>query len=78
MTYSATVRVRDARGEVYRSTIRHDRPDDAAAGPGRYARRVYVPTRLVLWLLLTGRFRDLAAPGSWLLSFSERAARVEA
>ena len=73
--YSATVRLRDSRGEVFRSVVRHDRPDDADAGPGRYARRVYVPTRVGLWLLVTGRFRDLAAPGGWLLSFAERGAR---
>jgi hypothetical protein len=72
--YSATVRVRDSRGEVFRSTVRHDRPDDADAGPGRYARRVYVPTRVGLWFLVTGRFRDLATPGRWLLSFSEHGA----
>jgi glycosyltransferase involved in cell wall biosynthesis len=76
--YSATVRVRDSRGEVFRSTVRHDRPDDADAGPGRYARRVYVPTRVGLWFLVTGRFRDLATPGGWLLSFVERAARRNA
>jgi hypothetical protein len=72
--YSATVRLRDSRGEVYRSAVRHDRPDDAAPGPGRYARRVYVPTRVGLWLLVTGRFRDVAEPGRWLLSFSEHGA----
>jgi glycosyltransferase involved in cell wall biosynthesis len=68
-----TVRLGNGRGELYRSRIRHDRPDDGEAGPGRHARRVYVPTRLVLRLLLTGRFRDLTDPRSWSLSFGEGA-----
>lgn len=75
--YSATVRLRDSRGEVYRSAVRHDRLDDADAGPGHYARRVYLPTRAGLWLLLTGRFGDLTAPGRWRLSFAERGGPVE-
>lgn len=34
---------------------------------GQYLMRMYLPTRIALWMLLTGRFGDLKAPCHWWL-----------
>ena len=40
--------------------------------PGQYAMQVYLPTRMALWSLLTGRFGDLSASCHWWLVIADR------
>src|SRR5437870_1234414 len=47
-------------------------PDDIPAEPGHYVKRVYLPTRVALWSLVTGLFGDLRASCHWTLVFVER------
>ena len=47
--------------------------DDVLAGSGHYLVRIYVPTRVALWLLVNGLFGDLRNPCNWTLMFIERA-----
>jgi hypothetical protein len=42
------------------------------APPGHYVLRGYVPTRLALWLLVTGHFQQLRYPCNWMLAVRER------
>jgi len=42
------------------------------AESGHYMKRVYIPTRIALWLLLTGRFGDLKMPCHWWLVITDR------
>jgi hypothetical protein len=46
--------------------------DTTLATPGHYLRRVFVPTRMALWFLLTGRFGELRTPCQWELVFADR------
>jgi len=48
-------------------------PDRLLAEPGHYVKRGYVPTRVALWFLFTGRFGDLRDPCNWALVFIEGA-----
>ena len=47
--------------------------EGVVAEPGHYLKRVYVPTRVALWFLLTGQFGDLRVPCNWALVFVEKA-----
>ena len=42
------------------------------ANPGQYIQHVYIPTRIAIWLLLTGRFGDLKMPCHWRLVIADR------
>ena len=42
------------------------------ADPGHYIKRMYLPTRTALLLLMTGRFGDLRTPCHWWLVIAER------
>ena len=46
--------------------------DATLAAPGHYLRRVFVPTRVALWFLITGRFGELRTPCQWELVFADR------
>ncbi|HEY5564524.1 MAG TPA: hypothetical protein VIL33_02970 [Rhodothermia bacterium] len=39
--------------------------------PGHYPKRVYLPTRTALRLLVTGHFRDLQAACNWTLEIAD-------
>lgn len=41
------------------------------AEAGHYIKRVYIPTRLATWFLLTGRFGDLKMPCHWRLVITD-------
>jgi hypothetical protein len=72
--YIETVNVRGLGNEVLRRGKRQrQRIDDVAAGPGSYVARAYVPTRVAVWLLLTGRFGDLRSTCNWTLVFTDTA-----
>lgn len=47
--------------------------DDVVVEPGYYLVRGYIPTRVALWFLFTGQFRDLRTPCNWTLEFVKRA-----
>jgi len=44
--------------------------------PGYYVKRIYMPTRVALKFLVSGRFRDLRAPCNWTLDVSTRTTRM--
>jgi hypothetical protein len=68
--YSETVTVHNFRREFVRKRIRKlHRIDDVTAPPGAYVRRAYVPTRVALWFLVTGRLGDLRTACRWTLVF---------
>jgi hypothetical protein len=46
--------------------------DGRRAEPGHYIMRVNLPTRIVLWFLLAGRFGDLKMPCHWWLIIEDR------
>ena len=46
--------------------------DGVFAEPGSYLLSRYIPTRVALWYLVTGRFGDLRRPCNWRLAFMER------
>lgn len=74
--YVATLAVHDFQARLIRN-LRRDRAyvDPSLARPGHYLERAYVPTRVAVRFLLTGRFGDLRAPCQWQLVFYERDAR---
>lgn len=41
---------------------------DERVDPGHYLMRVYFPTRMTLWFLITGRFGDLKSSCHWWLT----------
>lgn len=47
--------------------------DEISGKPGYYSMRGYIPTRVALRVLFTGRFGDLRAPCNWALEFVKRA-----
>ena len=47
--------------------------DNGRAEPGHYIKRVYLPTRIALWFIVTGRFGDLKMPCHWWLVIADRA-----
>ena len=74
--YVATLAVDDFRARL----IRNQRPekaygDPSLAQPGHYLERAYVPTRVAMRFLLTGRFGNLRTPCQWRLVFYERDTR---
>jgi hypothetical protein len=75
--YDETLRVADYEEPFQRTRFpRPRRIDDVSASPGHYVRRSYVPTRIALWFLITGRFGDLRRACNWTLAFSARAPRA--
>jgi hypothetical protein len=69
--YTATVAIEDFESPVRRRLPEKSYVDATLARPGHYLRRVYVPTRVALWFLLTGRFGDLRTPCHWELVFAD-------
>lgn len=45
---------------------------DERVDTAHYRMRVYFPTRMALWFLLTGRFGDLTMPCHWWLAIQDR------
>jgi len=45
---------------------------DIVIEEGRYAKQMYIPTRVALWALVTGQFGDLRTPCNWTLEFVKR------
>jgi hypothetical protein len=71
--FHESLRVRGYEEEFER--IRFPRPaqvDDVLASPGYYVKRTYVPTRVAMWFLFTGRFGDLRTACNWTLVFTPR------
>jgi hypothetical protein len=71
--YSATLAVHDFSEPVIRN-LKRDKPyvDPALSTPGHYLERAYVPTRVALRFLVSGRFGDLRTACEWQLAFRER------
>jgi hypothetical protein len=71
--YSATLAVRDFSAPLIRN-LKRDKPyvDPTLSRPGHYLERAYVPTRVALRFLVSGRFGDLRTPCEWQLAFHER------
>jgi hypothetical protein len=47
--------------------------DNVVAEVGHYLMPVHIPTRVALWLMVTGAFDRLRAPQNWTIAFVERA-----
>lgn len=45
---------------------------DGRVDPGLYAMQLYLPTRMAIWLLFTGRFGDLNAACHWWIVIADR------
>jgi hypothetical protein len=71
--YSATLAVHDFHAPLIRN-LKRDRPyvDPTLSRPGHYLERAYVPTRVALRFLVSGRFGDLRTPCEWQLAFHDR------
>jgi len=71
--FSATLAVQDFRAPLIRN-LKKDKPyvDPTLSRPGHYLERAYVPTRVALRFLVSGRFGDLRTPCEWQLAFRER------
>lgn len=73
--YAARLAVPGFEFGIIRNLIRKQAYVDAAlARPGHYLERAYVPTRVALRLLFTGRFGDLRTACHWQLRFYDPAA----
>jgi hypothetical protein len=73
-TYSGTISVESLIGEFIPDSQPQDQQvEDVVAEPGYYLVRGYVPSRIALWFLFTGRFGDLRVPCHWTLGFVHRA-----
>jgi len=72
-TYSGTLTVQSFTSEFLPdSQPQTQRIDDVVAEPGYYLVRGYVPTRIALWFLMTGRFSQLRSPCDWTLELIQR------
>jgi len=72
-TYSGTISVESFVSEfIPDSQPRVQQVEDMVAEPGYYLVRGYIPTRIVLWFLLSGQFGDLRTPCNWTLEFVKR------
>jgi hypothetical protein len=71
--YSAILAVHDFQAPLIRN-LKRDRPyvDPTLSRPGHYLERAYVPTRVALRFLVSGRFGDLRTPCEWQLAFHDR------
>jgi hypothetical protein len=71
--YVATLAVHDFQSRLIRN-LRPEKAyvDPSLARPGHYLERAYVPTRVAVRFLLTGRFGDLRARCQWQLVFYEK------
>jgi len=69
--YTATLMI-DGLTEEFPETSPEGRIYSDRAEPGHYIKRVYLPTRIAVWLLLTGRFGDLKMPCHWWLVITDR------
>lgn len=70
--YSTALAVRGFEAPIVRKRIPEKGYVDAGlARPGHYLKRVYVPTRVAAWFLLTGHFGDLRTPCHWQLVFAD-------
>ena len=74
--YVATLAVHDFQSRLIRN-LRRDKAyvDPSLAQPGHYLERAYVPTRVAVRFLLTGRFDDLRTPCQWQLVFYDKSIR---
>ena len=72
-SYSGTISVGSFIGEfIPDSQHQVQQIDDVVAEPGYYLVRGYLPTRVALWLLLSGQFGDLRTSCNWRLEFVKR------
>jgi hypothetical protein len=71
--YAVTLAVRDFSEPVIRN-LKRDQPyvDPALSTPGHYLERAYVPTRVALRFLVSGRFGDLRTACQWQLAYHEQ------
>ena len=68
--YSAILAIDDFEAPIIRNlNPKKSYVDRTLAVPGHYLERAYVPTRVAIWFLLTGRFGDLRSPCHWRLAF---------
>jgi len=67
---SARLKVLGAEEPAYLNRDASRIGDRVAVSPGEFAIHTYVPTRIALWSLLTGRFGDLRLPCNWILAVS--------
>ncbi len=73
MKYSETISVQDFALTLIRTEAPQNQHVDGVVPPrGHYVHRAYLPTRVALWFLFTGRFGDLGQACNWTLRFTER------
>lgn len=70
--YKAKLMIQGFPIEFVETTPEGERINGDGAGPGYYIKRVYLPTRVALWFLLTGRFGDLESSCHWGLVIVDR------
>ena len=72
-TYSGTLTVQSFTSEFLPdSQPQTQLIEDVVAEPGYYLVRGYVPTRIALWFLMTGRSSQLRSPCEWTLELIKR------
>jgi hypothetical protein len=70
LLYSIHVRVQGFDGGV--TSPEPEYMDTVGAKPEYYLKRVYMPTHVALWFLVSGMFGDLRTPCHWTLVIVER------
>lgn len=70
--YTARLMIQGFADEFPESSPEGGDIDIGRAKPGYYNKRVYLPTRTALWVLLTGRFGDLRMSCHWWLVIAGR------
>lgn len=70
--YSAKLIIHGFEAEFSVSSPEVGSSESVAVEPGHYTKRIYVPTRTALWLLITGRFGDLRSSCHWWLAIVDR------
>ena len=70
--YTARVIIQGSTEEFSETSPETGNVYSGRAEPGHYIMRVYLPTRIALWFLLTGWFGDLKTPCHWWLVIEDR------
>jgi hypothetical protein len=70
--YTARLKILGFTGVIPDSSPEGGDNDNGRAEPGHYIKRVYLPTRIALWFIVTGRFGDLKMPCHWWLVIADR------